>query len=352
VPKVDFTSPAILLLALAVPPLVWWWLRRRRLALRFPGAALLNKLPSGRARTARLGGAALRGGALLLLILALARPRTPDLRTRIDTEGVAIFIAVDVSGSMAERDFDWHGEPVSRLEAVKKVFRLFVEGGPAPGREGQTFDGRPTDLIGMVTFATRPENVCPLTLSHSVLLKLLDAEQPRSLPDESSTNLSDALAIGLKRLENAGPQRKILVLLTDGEHNVITPPSGWTPRQAAAVAAGLEIPIYAIDAGGSGVTPEDMRPADGATSSSAATRTAAIQSLKEIARVSGGRYFAASDTDALLDACKKIDTLERAPITSFQYRRYYDLSPWPGLTAFLLWALALGLEVTLWRQVP
>ena len=100
-PKVDFASPAWLLLALAVPPLVAWWLKRRRTALRYPGADLLAGLPRGRARAARIGGALFRGVALLGVVLALAGPRTPDLRTRIDTEGVAIFIAVDVSGSMA-----------------------------------------------------------------------------------------------------------------------------------------------------------------------------------------------------------------------------------------------------------
>jgi Ca-activated chloride channel family protein len=350
VPKVDFTSPGLLLLALAVPPLVWWWLRRRRPALRYPAAGLLVSLPGGRARTARVGGAALRAMALLLIVVALAGPRTPVLRTRIDTEGVAIFMAVDVSGSMAERDFDWHGEPVSRLEAVKNVFRLFVEGGPAPGGDARTFDGRPTDLIGMVTFATRPENICPLTLSHSVLLKLLDAEQPRSIPGESETNVSDAMAVGLQRLEKATPRKRVLVLLTDGEHNVVAPPSGWTPRQAAAVAAGLGIPVYAIDAGGSGS--DELRHSESVTSTPTATREAAVASLKEIARVSGGRYFAAGNTEALLDAYHTIDALQRGPITSFQYRRYFDLSPWPGLAAFLLWGAALGLEVTLWRRVP
>jgi Ca-activated chloride channel family protein len=132
----------------------------------------------------------------------------------------------------------------------------------------------------------------------------------------------------------------------------VNPPSGWTPRQAAAVAAGLGIPIYAIDAGGSGISGEEPRSAPGATSASIATREAAVTSLKEIARVSNGRYFAAGNTRALLDACKAIDALERAPITSFQYRRYRDLTAWPALSAFLLWGVALGLEVTLWRRVP
>src|SRR3982750_3677398 len=131
-----FANPRLLLLALAVPPLVWWWLRQRR--------------------------GALRAAALVLLVGALAGPRWPDLRTRIATEGIAVVMLVDVSGSMAERDFDWAGEPITRLDAVKKVFRLFVAGGAA-GPGGPPFEGRPTDLIGLVTFATRPETACPLT---------------------------------------------------------------------------------------------------------------------------------------------------------------------------------------------
>src|SRR4051812_34909081 len=124
----QLTHPHVLWLLLAVPPLIAWWLRRRRPALAHPTAGLLHHLPSGRARLARWGGALLRAGALLALIAALAGSRWPDLRTRIDTEGIAIVMLVDVSGSMAERDFDWDGERISRLEAVQRVFRRFVSG--------------------------------------------------------------------------------------------------------------------------------------------------------------------------------------------------------------------------------
>jgi Ca-activated chloride channel family protein len=112
---------------------------------------------------------------------------------------------VDVSGSMGERDFVWDGEAVSRLDAVKRVFRLFVEGGKSGERTAggivpTAFEGRPTDEIAMVTFATRPETICPLTLSHSAMLHMLDDEWPRSVPGESTTNLSDAITLGLDRL--------------------------------------------------------------------------------------------------------------------------------------------------------
>src|SRR5688500_19747620 len=110
-----FANPWLLLLLALVPLPVWWWLWRRRPALRFPAVRLLEGLPAGRGRLARRGGACLRGAALALLVLALAGPRVPDLRTRIATDGVALLLVVDVSGSMAEQDFLWGNEPTRRI---------------------------------------------------------------------------------------------------------------------------------------------------------------------------------------------------------------------------------------------
>ncbi|MGH9677249.1 MAG: VWA domain-containing protein, partial [Candidatus Acidiferrum sp.] len=275
-PSFDFAHPVYLPLLLLVPPLIWSWSRRRKPALRFPAVGEMAVLPRGRARMAQFGGALLRGLALLMLVIALAGPRTPDSRTRIDTEGIAIFFVADVSGSMAERDFSWNGEPISRLEAAKRVFRRFVSGDTISGEGESRFSGRPTDLIGLVTFATRPETVCPLTLNHSTLLKLLDAEQPRSIPGEAETNISDALAVGLARLDIAGTRRKVLVLLTDGEHNVASPQSDWKPRQAASLAASLGIPIYTIDTGGDTSPNMEPRSSDAPGQSSTERRDHAV----------------------------------------------------------------------------
>jgi Ca-activated chloride channel family protein len=341
--------------------LLWWWLRRRHNALRHPAVGELAGLPAGKARIARWGPGVLRSLALLLLVVALAGPRWPDLRTRIETEGIAVVMLVDVSGSMAEHDFDWRGEPISRLEAVKKVFHLFVAGGDGPdatgdGSDASNFQGRPTDQIGLVTFATRPETACPLTLSHSVLLRLLEAEQPRRVPGESETNISDAVAMGLHRLRGVGPRRKVLVLLSDGEHNVPQPHSGWTPRQAAQVANGLHIPIYTIDAGGPGASSNEApsREEGGLerTSSPGETRAQAVRTLREMAHITHAQSFQARDTKGLLNACRAIDALERSDLQSFQYRRYHEMYPWFGLAAFLLFSTALTLERTIWRRIP
>src|SRR5439155_11825117 len=149
-------------------------------------------------------------------------------------------------------------------DAAKLAFRLFVAGGDAGN--GLQLTGRPNDLIGLVTFARWPASACPLTLSHSVLLRMLDAEQPRSLPGESETNISDAVTLGLHRLDGVKARRKVLVLISDGEHNVPKPGSEWTPRQAAQVAANLHVPIYTIDAG------SEPGPDDDAAAARAPTR--------------------------------------------------------------------------------
>jgi Ca-activated chloride channel family protein len=149
------------------PLLVWWWLRWPRTALRFSDTGVLGRLPAGRSRWIRGTIAMFRGLGLLLLVLALAGPRWPDVHSRIRTEGLAIQMVVDVSGSMAEPDFDWDGKPISRLEAVKRAFHLLVEGGEAP--DAVALEGRPDDLIGLVTFATWPETACPVALSHYVV---------------------------------------------------------------------------------------------------------------------------------------------------------------------------------------
>jgi Ca-activated chloride channel family protein len=341
----QFANPAFLLLAAIVPLWIWRWLHRRRSGLRYSDTTLLKSLPAGRGRIARWGEAVLRTTGLLLLVIALAGPRWPDLRTRVTTEGIAIQMVVDVSGSMAEPDFAWKDQRITRLEAIKRAFALFVAGGDGP--DGERLEGRPDDLIGLVTFATRPESPCPLTLSHSVLLRMLEAEQPRSLPTESQTNIGDAIAWALHRLENAGARRKILVLLSDGEHNV--PPPAFKPRQAAQLAATLHVPIYAIDAGGD--LPGQEAESAGAVKASS-DPAQGQRSLQAVTKISGGRYFRATDGKALLGVCQEIDLLERRNIQSFQYRRYYEGYPWFSLVALMLLASVVFLDLTWWRRIP
>jgi Ca-activated chloride channel family protein len=316
----------------------WAWLRRPRTALRVPGLDAFVDLPSGRATRARRGGAILRGLGVAALVVAMAGPRWPDPGTRLTSEGIAISVVLDVSGSMAEADFPWRGATIPRLSAAKRAFRLFVAGGE---ENGVTLQGRSADEIGVVAFAVNPEDTCPLTLDHTTLLQLLDAEEPRGVPD-TGTNIGDAIAWGLNRLSAAGDRRKVLVLLSDGEHNVPAP--ALTPRQAAQIAANRGIPVYTIDAGG--VAAPDAKPED------VAERALGRKALESVATMTNGKYFAAHDAAALLTACAAIDRLERKPIESFQYRRYAEGYPECAGIALACFAAVLGLEATRWRRAP
>jgi Ca-activated chloride channel family protein len=334
----SFAHPWLLLLLPLAPLAAWAWLRRRRVALRYSGVRLVAGLPPGRSRRARFGGAVLRALGVTALVVALAGPRWPDPGTRLPAEGIAVVMVLDVSGSMAERDVQWGGEQLTRLDAAKRTFRLFVQGGE---ENGVHLPGRGGDQIGLVAFAVYPEDTCPLTLSHDVLLDLLAAEEPRGLPD-TGTNIGDALAWGLTKLTAAGDRRKVLVLLSDGEHNV--PPPALTPRQAGQLAANRGVPVYAIDAGpppGPGATPDEVR-----------DRELGERSMKSVAALTGGKAFAAHDAAALLAALAEIDRLERRPVESFQYRKYAEADPWCGLAALACFAAVLGLERTAWRRTP
>lgn len=329
-----FANPWALLLLFLLPILAWRWHKRNRSALTFSTTANLDKLPSGRSLAAQRGGLVVRLAGLLLLVVAIAGPRWPDEGSRIPTEGISIAFVLDASHSMSEQDFRWGDKPVSRFDGVRKVFRLLVEGGS--GLQSEMFPGRPQDLLALVVFATRPETACPLTLDHAALLKILDAEEPRTIVTEATTNPGDALAWALYALQKAPTRRKAIIFLTDGESNV--PPPALKPRQAAQLAGNLHIPIYAIDA-----APEDDAQGDAAK---------AKETLQEIAKLTEGRYFRAADGASLTHALGTIDRLERTAIRSFAYRRYEEGYPWFAAAALACWLTIVGLEATWWRKAP
>jgi len=334
----SFSHPYFLLFLFLVPPLLVHYQRRGRAKLLYSDIQLVTGLPKGRSDRARWGGLLLRALGLVSLIVALAGPRWPDSGTRVPTEGIAIAIVLDVSASMNDRDFIWQNQIITRLEAVKKVFHLFVQGGEGP--DGGKILPRPQDLISLVTFGTRPDTACPLTLDHQALLKILDAQEARTLATEATTNPGDAIAWALSSLRKAHPTRKVLILLTDGESNV--PPPALTPRQSAQLAGNLDIPIYAIGAGNEFAE----------TTKDGGTAEKARKSLEEVARISKGQFFLATDGKGLADAFDQIDKMERTRILSFQYRHYHEGFAGFAVMALISLLLVSGLECTRWRRVP
>ena len=333
-----FQTPAYLLLTPLAVAVAVWHLRRQSVALRYSDVSALRGLPRGRARRSRWGGALFRGLIVLLLISASANPRRPDLRTRLPVEGIALAFVLDVSGSMATADFvsGAGNAPVTRLDAAKWAFRLFVAGGETP--DGQTFAGRPNDRMALVTFASIPATVCPPTLNRTVLLKVLDDQKTQDALT-AGTNIGDALGEALVRLESVrGGRRKVIVLLSDGEHNKAGEDT-LKPVQSALLAQALGVPIYTIDCGG------DPSPGD---AESAQQRGEGRAIMERVAESTGGRSFVANSGADLREVVRAIEGLEREPVESFRYRRYHEYGPACGAAAALallmLTAVELGLE--------
>jgi Ca-activated chloride channel family protein len=264
----------------------------------------------------------------------------------VPTEGIALAFVCDISGSMAERDFAWEtgNPPDSRLRAVQRAFRLFVEGGPAP--DGVSLEGRPADAIALVSLAAWPRTECPLTLNHSVLLGMVDHLEAKTGGLDAGTNIGDAIAEGLIRLQAATELRRVVILLSDGEHNASRegPHAPLTPRQAAQLAANLGIPIYTIDCGGE---PQADAPAE-----LQQQRRDGRRVLDNIASMTQGRSFVANSGSELRQVYAAIDQLERRPIESAVYRRYHEYRGWCVAGAVASWLLLMVLEELLWRRWP
>jgi Ca-activated chloride channel family protein len=335
-----FAAPVWLWAAMLGPAVAWWWLRRKQPALRYSDVSLVEGLPRGRAGAARWGGAIGRGLVVTLLAVACAGPRVPDLKSKLQAEGVALALVVDVSGSMATPDPNTPG--VTRLGSAKAAFRLLVTGGTAG--DGTVLPGRAEDPIALVTFAAVPDTACPLTLNHSAVLTALDALKPKEAID-AGTNIGDAIAEGLIRLTAAGGRRKVLILLTDGEHNLARdgPDAPLKPRQAAQLAANLGIPIHTVDCGtdpGPGSDPDD-----------AVRRVEGRKVLADIAAMTGGMAFRAASGAEMQNVLAEIDRFERTPVEGVVYRRYFELYGWVALATSGVLVMLLLLEATVWRRI-
>jgi Ca-activated chloride channel family protein len=274
-----------------------------------------------------------------LLAVACAGPRVPDLTSKLPAEGIALGLVVDVSGSMATPDPAF--PTVTRLDAAKRSFRLLVAGGTAP--DGTVFPGRAEDPIALVMFAAVPDTACPLTLNHVAVLAALDALKPKDAID-AGTNIGDAIAEGLIRLTAAGGRRKVLILLTDGEHNISKdgPDAPLKPRQAAQLAANLGIPIHTVDCGAD--------PGPGSDPDEAVRRADGKKVLADVAAMTGGTAFAAGNAADMQSVLGEIDRLERSPVTGVVYRRYFELYDWFALAAAIALFAVLLSEATVWRR--
>jgi Ca-activated chloride channel family protein len=344
----EFDQPAWLALLPVVLVVMLNWLRRSQVAARFPDVSVAEAINTRRGTWARWWGTGLRCLALVALVTALAGPRWPDPGARIPTEGIAILLVVDVSNSMNEVDFSWQDKLIPRIKAMKQAFRLLVAGGVGPG--GEQVPGRPHDLIGLVTFTRWPKSSCPLTLSHDALLEILDREETNKGGHDFDTNISDAIAWSLNRLNTTQVKNKVIVLVTDGEQGEI--PEVRRPREVAQLAGHFGVPIMVIDPGNDAVAKDNAPAAELA----AQNRRNAKKTMQDVAKMTGGQYYAATDSKSLMEVCDQLsgelDKIERERLDTGRRRRFQEGYAWFGGAAFLLWFLVMGLESTIWRRLP
>ena len=351
---------------LALIPLAWRSASqsRGRSTIRFSSLDLVRGLRTRWSTRSRVILPILRTMAILALIIALARPQAGG-SYRAAREGIAVQMLLDVSGSMAEKDFVVSSQPARRLDAVKAVFEDFVLGrGKRQGREN--------DLIGMTTFAMYADTACPLTLDHGSLVDLLraaeipgwvDGRPVREHEEAGYTALGEAIVLGTDHLRRAGEQAvagvpgaeaaksRVMILLTDGKNNPAPTPRGAPapadPVETARLAATLGIKIYTIGAIGT-------RAPGQSSFGFLMQRRAGVDepTLKQIAGVTGGRYFRATDTDSLVQIYEEIDQLERRRTGERVFRDNVwaaKMAMFAGL-GFLM--LELLLVNTRYRRIP
>lgn len=322
-----FDDPAWLWLLLVIPLLAWWRWRQGT------GALSISRVPDGAGGVWRLHlPFVLRCLALVLLVLALARPQKGYSWEESLTEGIDIQVVLDISGSMGAEDF----QPRNRLEVAKRVVRDFI-------------DQRPGDRIGLTVFSGAAMTRSPLTTDRAMLHFLVDAVELNSLPDGTAIGL--ALANATARLKDSAAETKVIVLVTDGVNNA----GAIDPASAAAIAEGLGVKIYAVGVGTAGRVPVPLpmqNPLTGRREIQRVLMNVEVDEalLQRLAERTGGQFFKATDEAALREIFAAIDELEKTPIATKTYVRYEEtFQPlvWAALGLLLLPLLAgwIGLTV-------
>jgi len=288
--------PVVLLLLLAIP-LIWLWRKRRkRVVAQYSDVAPLTD-PSARRRWIALVPPGLRSLTLAAWILAAAGPRIGEGLSEITSEGIAIVLAIDISSSMLAEDFT----PSNRLDVAKEQSISFIR-------------GRHFDRIGLVLFAAEALTQVPITVDYAVLEEYVNRSRVGELED--GTAIGTAIATAANRLRRAPGISKVIVLLTDGENNRGT----IDPRTAAEAAGRLGMRLYTVGVGTDG---EARMPIGRGPAGQTRYQTLPVQIdeqlLRDVATVTGGRYFRAIDAETLNGIFRQIDELEKTPVTVTRY---------------------------------
>ena len=250
---------------------------------------------------------------LLLTIIGIARPRLIDNLQETSINVIDMLLVLDISSSMLADDF-----PPNRLEAVKKTASEFI-------------DGRKEDRIGILVFAGESFIQCPLTVDKDVLQSLIN-EISIASKEHDGTAIGMAIANGTNRLRNSDVENRVMILLSDGSNNA----GEIDPKTAAELAAEYNIKIYTI---GAGTNQSYTRiPGRGLIRNEIDEET-----LIHIAKGTGGKFFRATNVEALVSIYEEIDQLEKTEIEVREFTQYKEMYGWFLIPAFLF---GLGMETT------
>lgn len=325
----SFLHPYYFGLLLLVPLLIWWSWRQRRNANASFRLTTTNGVqqvrPSFRIRF-RPVLTVLRVIALVFLIVALARPQSSNVTETIDSEGIDIVLAIDVSGSMLAEDF----KP-NRIEAAKKVATDFI-------------DQRPGDRIGLVIFSGESFTQCPVTIDHNVLKEQVAGIESGVLVD--GTAIGDGLATAVDRLRNTKGKSKVVILLTDGVNNI----GKVGPELALEIAKAYKVRVYTIGVGTQGQAPYPQQTPFGTQKIMMPVQIDEAL-LQKIAKETGGNYYRATNNNSLSSVYKQIDKLEKTSIETNSYKHYAELFFPFALIAVCALGLELLLRNTVYRSI-
>ena len=325
-----FAYPWVLWLLVLVPVLgVIFWRRRKEMIteVTFSSLQAFNRGPRSLRERLHQVPLWLRLAALALFIIAMARPQSVSSKENVSTEGIDIVLLLDISGSMLAEDFT-----PNRIQAAKAVADDFI-------------DGRTNDRIGLVIFSAQSFTQCPLTTDYPVLKSLLKEVKNGMIEDGTAIGL--ALANGVNRLKDSMAKSRVMILLTDGVNNR----GEIDPITAAKIAATFGIRVYTVGVGAQGQAPYPVETPFGIQRQLIPVDLDE-KTLTQVAEMTGGKYYRATDNRKLKAIYKEIDQLERSRIEVTAYKRYSEkFYGWLfcGLLALLL---EVGLGATVLRKIP
>lgn len=302
-------------------------------SIRFSSGELVKNFPSTLKLRLSRKLIFLRVAAIILLLLALARPRLALEETKIESEGIDIVLAIDCSTSMLAEDFKIGKSRQNRLKVAKDAVEDFIK-------------MRKSDRIAMVAFAARAYTVCPLTLDYAWLIKNLERVEIGAIED--GTAIGSAISSSLNRLRDTEAKSKVVVLLTDGVNNI----GKISPLTAAEAAKALGIKIYTIGAGTRGLAPYPVRGFFGRTIYQNIKVEIDEETLKKIAQETGGKYFRATDTESLRQIYQEIDALEKTLVEESGFQEYKELFAKVLVPGLVLLMLEIVLSNTILKKIP